>query len=313
MPVEKAPVCPVRLGNHDFGLTATHVVSDSLLLATVETLAEFGGLKAQDSLARLTSQLLRRSHPRAAMEMALSELPQELDSDLRRHLRHTLAATSGPLSELHLEIVAATCKVHRRRMRTSESQDASLARLMLQRNGAEVIDLYTDLFRWTNLSCLALQDDDQIAPILERVRRYSIDFGPRASSWARELAMLSASAIGLVLDEYAAELRAKLALQDGPELGGALLRVFSSSQHRLLAGAEHLLRVVSVKDLGDLEAARYLLAAASWYGANALCATLKQQGDFGDIFAENRPNSLNYRDDDGEMLDYLEYNFKPAP
>lgn len=291
-----------------------HAVSDSLLFATLERLAPFGGRKAQMSLDHLWVQLQRGADPRAAMEALLSDLLPEWDDAVRRHLHQALAATEGSLSSVQLELAAALCAVHRRHARPGQRQEASFARLMLKRNGIEVMDRYTDVFRWTSLSCLAGQDDELMPAVLGRLSDHKIDFGPRALSWPGELALLSAVAVGLVLDHYASELRQRLAQPDGADFGSALLRAFCSAEPRKLAGAAQLLRAVTVKELGDREAACYLLATASLYGASGLCATLKEQGGFGNLFAENQPQTMNcYEELDRETLRYLHDHFKPAP
>lgn len=248
------------------------------------------------------------------MEALLSDLLPEWDDAVRLHLRQAMVATKGPLSPVQLELAAALCTVSHRHARPGQLPDASFARLMLRRNGIEVLDRYTAVFRCASLSCLADQDDDLMPAVLERLSHHKIDFGPRALSWPGELALLSAAAVGLVLDHYASELRQRLALPDGADFGGALLRAFCSAEPRKLAGAAHLLRVVTVDDLRDREAACYLLATASLYGASELCVTLKAQGGFGELFTENQRQTVScYEELDRETLRYLQEHFKPAP
>lgn len=288
-----------------------------MLYAAVESLAEFGGVMAQAHLVRLTGLLQRQTASMAEAEAALQRLPRDLDAALRSHLHHALAATApGPLPDVQLAFVARVCAVHHRRLPAGDRLDAALPRLMLLRHGPPVIDQHPQAFRCTTLLCLVEQDDALIPAMLDRLRAHGIDLGPgmQGAAWAEALAGLSATAIVQVLDHCAGELRAALAAEDGPALGGALLRALSSSHPGRLAAAQHLLSLVKLADLHDREAALYLLATATLYRAHSLCATIMAQGGFdtnvSDAFV---PAGTHHDDFDYALLQYLQSHYKRLP
>lgn len=276
-------------------------MKDSLLDAALEFFAERGIVHAPSRLARITEMLGSHENARSRLAQSLTRLPRELDRAWRTNLFHALKAEPGRLEPVHMMILAVTCELEASRLTGAHRIDADLPQLALSRNGSDVVSSFPEVFRAAPVSCLRGQGPFT-RYALEVMQELGVDFRPYGPVWAAEVAVLSHHEAGYVLDRYADDLREALGRPDGSFLGEALLRKFAGVGESRRRTAQHLLRMVSLQELGSPSGALELLSSAAWYSDDDLCMQIASHGYLSDediitCLAALRP------DNDGHSLE----------